>query len=118
MCNINGKPTRKNSPDPSNLHLAETVFPDGNVGSNTVLAVVHEDNPKHISEDLLICIVDNLHSVNIHGLASVEIVVLEVTDNLLGIRCSAFLESRDLLITGSLGLHGFLDLLHVFCSNY
>jgi hypothetical protein len=80
-----------------NLHLGKTVLPDGNEGGNTVLAVVEEDN----------------HAVGVHGLASEELVVLEVGDNLLGVRGSALLESGDLLGGGTLLLELALDGLHV-----
>lgn len=35
-----------------NLHLSDTVLPDDDVGGNTVLAVVEEDNPNHINQYL------------------------------------------------------------------
>lgn len=35
------------------LHLLETVLPEGHVGSDTILAVVEEDDPmSHVSADL------------------------------------------------------------------
>lgn len=73
------------------------MLPDGDVRGDTILAVVEEDN----------------HAVGVHGLASEELVVLEVGDNLLGIRGSALLESSDLLGRGTLLLKLGLDSLHV-----
>ena len=71
-----------------NLHLGKTVLPDGNEGGDTVLAVVEEDD----------------HAIGVHGLASKELVVLEVGDDLLGETGSALLEGGDLLGRGALGL--------------
>ena len=80
-----------------NLHLGKTVLPDGNVGGDTVLAVVEEDD----------------HAIGVHGLASEELVVLEVGDDLLGVTGSTLLESGDLLGGGALLLELGLDHLHV-----
>jgi hypothetical protein len=80
-----------------NLHLGETVLPDSNVRSDAVLAVVEEDN----------------HAVGVHGLASEELVVLEVGDNLLGVGGSTLLEGGDLLGGGTPLLELGLDGLHV-----
>lgn len=33
-----------------NLHLGDTVLPDDDVGGNTVLTVVEEDNPDNINQ--------------------------------------------------------------------
>jgi hypothetical protein len=80
-----------------NLHLLETVLPDGNVGGDTVLAVVEEDN----------------HTVGVHGLASIELVVLEVGDDLLGEAGSLGLELLDGSLISALVLESLLDGLHV-----
>jgi hypothetical protein len=80
-----------------NLHLGETVLPDGNVGGDTVLTVVEEDD----------------HAIGVHGLASEELVVLEVGDDLLGVTGSTLLESGDFLGGGALLLELGLDHLHV-----
>lgn len=92
------------------------MLPDSNVWGGTILAIVHQNNPK--SEVSMVVhgsprFVRSLHSVWVHGLADVEIVVLEVTDDLLGVTSSTLLELGDLLIGSSVGLHGLLDLLHV-----
>lgn len=80
-----------------NLHLGETVLPDGNEGGDTILTVVEEDD----------------HAIGVHGLASEELVVLEVGDDLLGVSGSTLLESGDLLSGGTLLLELGLDSLHV-----
>lgn len=67
------------------------------VRSYSVLTVVEEDD----------------HAVRVHGLASEELEVLEVGNDLLGETGSAGLESLDLVVRGTVGLHGLLDLLHV-----
>ena len=80
-----------------NLHLGETVLPDSDEGGDTVLAVVEEND----------------HAIGVHGLAGVELVVLEVGDNLLGVAGGTLLESGDLLGGGTLLLELGLDRLHV-----
>jgi len=81
----------------SNLHLSETVFPDGNVRSNAVLTIVEKDN----------------HAIWVHGLANEEFKVLEAADNLLGVSSSLGLELFDFCLRGALLLELLLDLLHV-----
>lgn len=73
------------------------MLPDGNVGGGAVLAVVEEDD----------------HAIRVHGLAGEELVVLEVGDDLLGIRASLGLEFGDGGVVGTLGLESLLDPLHV-----
>jgi hypothetical protein len=80
-----------------NLHLLETVLPDGHEGGNTVLAVVEEDD----------------HAVGVHGLAGEELVVLEVGNDLLGVARSLGLEVLNGGVVGALGLETLLDGLHV-----
>jgi hypothetical protein len=75
------------------------VLPDGNEGGDTVLAVVEEDD----------------HAVGVHGLAGVELVVLEVGDNLLGVTGSTLLEGGDLLGGSTVLQELSLDSLHVAC---
>ena len=79
------------------------MLPDGNVGGDTVLAVVEEDD----------------HAIGVHGLASEEFVVLEVGNDLLGVGSSTLLELSDLLGGGTLLLELGLDGLHVayVCQN-
>lgn len=73
------------------------MLPDDNVGSGAVLAVVEKNN----------------HAVGVHGLAGEEFVVLEATDDLLGVALSLALEVLDGGLISALGLEGFLDSLHV-----
>lgn len=80
-----------------NLHLGETVLPDSDVRSDPILAVVEEDD----------------HSIGVHLLANEELVVLEVADDLLSVCAGLGLEILDGGLVGALGLHGFLDFLHV-----
>jgi hypothetical protein len=53
---------REQNAETLDLHLGETVLPGDDVGGDTILAVVEEND----------------HSVGVHGLASVKLVVLEV----------------------------------------
>lgn len=55
----------------------------------------------------------NSHSVNIHALTSVELVVLEVADNLLCEGLGLGLETLDLLVGSTLVLDVLGKLLHV-----
>jgi hypothetical protein len=91
-----------NSSTPSHLHLhlGETVLPHGDVGGDTVLAVVEKDN----------------HAVGVHRLASEELVVLEVADNLLSEALGLALKVLDLGLVGTLCLKSLLDGLHVACD--
>lgn len=58
----------------------------------------------------------DLHSVGVHGLASVELVVLEVgQQGLLDVGLGTLLESGDLLSGSTLSLEAGLDSLHVAC---
>lgn len=58
----------------------------------------------------------HLHSIGVHGLASVELKVLEVGQQLLlDIGLGTLLESGDLLGGSALGLEASLDSLHVAC---
>ena len=82
------------------LGLLEAVLPDDNVGGGAVLAVVEEDN----------------HAVGVHGLAGVELPVLELgEDDVLGEGTGLGLEVLDLLGGLALLLEGGLDGLHVAC---
>lgn len=56
---------------------------------------------------------NDIHSVGVHGLANKELVVLEVGNDLLGVGRGAGLKGLDVVVAGTLGLHGLLDLLHV-----
>jgi hypothetical protein len=83
-------------------HLPKTVLPEDHVRGNTVLSVVHEDD----------------HTIGVHRLSSEELVVLEVSNDLLGESTGGGLESGEtslgvLVSTVSLGLEGSLGLLHV-----
>jgi hypothetical protein len=97
--NINGTVnlTPSSSPASLNLDRIKTVLPDGNEGGDTVLAVVEEDD----------------HTVGVHGLAGVELVVLEVANDLLGEAGSLGLELLDGGLVSALGLESLLDRLHV-----
>ncbi len=55
----------------------------------------------------------DLHSIGVHRLANIEIIVLEVTNNLLSVGLSTLLEVGDLGIISPSGLQRLLDLLHV-----
>ena len=100
------------------LHLGQTVLPDRDVGSDTILAVVHEDDPRSplVAGSHLDIRGGNSHSIRVHGLANVEVVVLEVGNNLLGKSLSALLKRSDLFIGSVLRLQRLLHLLHV-CYN-
>lgn len=79
------------------------MLPDSDERSDTILTVVHKDNPAIVS---MLCyyvgdsvILESvLHSVGVHRLANVEIVVFEVGDNLLGVGLGTLLESGDGLL--------------------
>jgi len=81
------------------LHLGQTVLPDGNVRSDTILAVVEEDD----------------HAIRVHRLADEEFVVLEATNYLLSEGTSLGLEVFDLFVGGALFLELRLDRLHIAC---
>lgn len=82
------------------LGLLEAVLPDNDVRGGAVLAVVEEDN----------------HAVGVHGLAGVELPVLELgEDDVLGEGTGLGLEVLDLLVRLALLLEGVLDGLHVAC---
>lgn len=70
------------------LHLGQTVLPDGDEWGDTVLAVVEEDD----------------HAVGVHALASVKLVVLEVGDDLLSKALGLALEVLDLGLVSTLCL--------------
>jgi len=57
----------------------------------------------------------NLHAIGVHGLASVELPVLEGANDLLGEALSLGLEVLDLIFGLALSLKGSLDRLHVTC---
>jgi hypothetical protein len=95
------------------LHLGETMLPDSHIGSDTILTVVHEENPIYGQQSSYLGRRQHSHSIRVHRLADVEIIVLEVAHNLLGKRGGALLECGDLLIGSSLRLQCLLDLLHV-----
>ena len=82
-----------------NLHLGETVLPDGHIRSHAVLAVVEEDD----------------HAVGVHALAGIEFVVFEASEDLLGKGARLGLEVLDLLFGLALALELFLYGLHVAC---
>lgn len=88
------------------LHRAQTMLPKGDIGGDTILTVVQEDNP-------IIPIVSyrnlfmhgtstsgrlDLHSIRVHLRTSVELVVLEVSADLLEESSSLRLEILDLRI--------------------
>ena len=55
----------------------------------------------------------NIHSIRIHALADIEVVVLEVRNNLLRIRRGARLKLLDRIVAGAILLERGLHLLHV-----
>jgi hypothetical protein len=74
------------------------VLPEDGVGGDAILTVVKEDD----------------HSIGVHGLAGVELELLEVgKELLLDILGSAVLESLDLFLRSILLLEGGLNALHV-----
>jgi hypothetical protein len=80
------------------LHLIETVLPDDDIGGDAILTVVQHDD----------------QAIDVHGLASIELEVLEVGDkSLLDVFLGALLESRDGVGIGTLLLELRLDGLHV-----
>lgn len=114
------------------------MLPDSDEGGDAVLAVVEEDDPGRWLADAVAetggrgCGKEkkrakrrrrkekkrkqknnDIHSVGVHGLANKELVVLEVGNDLLGVGRGAGLKGLDVLVAGTLGLHGLLDLLHV-----
>lgn len=54
-----------------------------------------------------------LHAIWVHGLADVKVVILEGSDNLLGVASGTGLKLLDSSVVGTVVLHGLLDLLHV-----
>ena len=82
------------------LHLGQAMLPDGDVGSDTILAVVEE----------------NHHAIGVHALSDEELKVLEVADDLLSIGLRTLFELGDEGVIGAVCLHDFLDLLHVACE--
>lgn len=106
------------------------MLPDNDVRGDTVLTVVEENNTKGII--ILACHpckgsywlpnskVGNkyLHALGVHGLASVELKVLDVGQKLLlDVALGTLLEGSDLLSGSTLLLEGSLDRLHVACSR-
>lgn len=77
------------------------MLPDGNVGCDTILAVVEEDD----------------HAIGVHGLAGEELVVLEVADDLLSVARGLGLEVLDGGLVSALLLEAILDCLHVACIS-
>lgn len=115
--------TQSHKTDPLDLHLGETVLPNNDIGSGTVLTVVEEDNPEDFKLANNLAYTTNnwtnyLHGIGIHALASVELVILEVGDQLILDKVgSASLESLDLLGGLASLLELSLDSLHVTYSN-
>lgn len=93
------------------------MLPDGDEGSDTVLAVVEEDNPVKwlVWLRCTSARVGNSHSVRVHGLADKELVVLEVANDLLGEARGLGLKVLDGLLAGTLLSESLLDRLHVGC---
>merc|ERR1712032_830555 len=77
------------------LDLLHSILPEGEVRGRSVLSVVQQGD----------------HTLWVHALSDVELVVLEVGDNLLGELLGTLLESRDTVRVGLLELG--LDSLHV-----
>lgn len=59
--------------------------------------------------------VRNSHSIRVHALSRVKVVVTKVLDNLLGVLGRALFKSLDLFLARALGLLRLLDGLHVGC---
>jgi hypothetical protein len=75
------------------------MFPDGDVGSGSVLAVVEEHD----------------HAIRIHGFADEELVVLEICDDLLCETGGAGFEGFNVVFGGALLFEGFFYFFHVCC---
>jgi hypothetical protein len=83
------------------LSFLPSFLTEAAVRGGSILAVVEENN----------------HAVRVHGLAGVELPVLEGADNLLGEGLSTSLELLDLVVGGVSGLHLLLDGLHVVLES-
>lgn len=94
--------------------LLQTMFPDRYERRDAVFAVIHQDHPVTLSVSLCCTVVTrNSHSVRVHGLADEEVIVLEVTRDLLCLSARSTLECFDLLFARTLVLESFLHSLHV-----
>ena len=93
------------------------MLPEGDVGGDTVLAVVEEDDPESVLvwKSTYNVVRFNIHGIRVHGLADEELVVLEIGNNLLGEGGGTLLELLDLVLAGAVLVKGLLDLLHVGC---
>jgi hypothetical protein len=112
-----------------NLHDLNTVLPDDDVGGNTVLTVVEQDDAVWSDQQVHCrdrsspssgrCVHVYIPAIRILRLASVELEVLEVGDKLLlDVSLGALLESSDLFSGSALLLELGLDSLHVTCREY
>lgn len=79
------------------LHLLQTVLPQGSIGSNAVLTVVDQD----------------VHGVAVHGRAHQHVVVIVVGEDLLDGGGGAGLELLDGLLAGTLLLELVVEVLDV-----
>ena len=94
------------------------MLPHNDVRGGAVLAVVEEDDPGQVSNASCVSAARGRHShgIGVHGLAGVELPVLEVGNDLLGEAGGARLERLDLLGRLALLLELGLDGLHVACD--
>lgn len=100
------------------LHLLQTVLPGNDVGGDTILTVVEEDDPDSVSKfGTCICfywLKGHLHAIGVLRLAGVELKVLEVgQEGVLDVSLSTLLKSSDALSSSTLLLERSLDRLHV-----
>lgn len=93
------------------------MLPDNDVGGDTILAVVHENDtilgqyPPLQANSVL---GSNLQAIGVHGLASEELKVLEVGQELvLDVLLGTSLEGGDLLLRAASLLESSLNSLHV-----
>lgn len=96
------------------LLLLQAMLPDRDERRDAVFAVVHQDHPMTQSVSLRYALAScNSHSVRIHGLADEEIIVFEVTLDLLCLSASSGLECFDVFFARTPFRESFLHSLHV-----
>ena len=86
-------------------HLLETILPESEIRSDTVLPVVLPLRQLRHSRPIGKADQQSDHSVGVHALSSVELVVFEVPDDLLGKVLSTFFEFGHSVL-GELALDG------------
>jgi hypothetical protein len=88
-----------------NLHRVHAVLPEGEVRGHTILAVVNEDEHALSGGDIVILVI-----------AHVEIVLLDVGEDLLGVGLGLGLEFGDLILRLALLGHVGSNVLHVLAE--